>query len=89
LNTDQQILVAPRELTDLVYRCARTAGVSAGVAATLSALWTEAAIAVAGTNMSSVARHGLPVDRAAFDSLSRSAEAFLVSERLLDQIAES
>ena len=83
------IVVAPRELTDLVYRCARTAGVRVGTARMLATRWTEAAFAAANTNPRDAARHGLSVDRAAFDCLSHAAEAFLVSEQLLDEIAKS
>lgn len=82
------ISVAPRELTDLAYRCARTAGVDAGVAVHLAHCWTAAAMTVAGTTEEEAARAGLLVDPAAFECLCRSAEAFLVSEELLDQIAE-
>lgn len=83
------VVVAPRELTDLVYRCARTVGVSVRIARVLASQWTAAAIAVADSNTADAARHGLPVDQHAFDCLCRSADAFLVSEALLDEIAES
>ncbi len=83
------MVVAPREITDLVYRCARVAGVPVGTAKLLAARWTEAAFALAETGPKEAARHGLAVNRAAFDCLSHSAGAFLVSEQLLDQIAES
>ncbi len=83
------VVVAPRELTDLVYRCARTAGVGAGAAAELAIEWMSAAAAAAEIGPFEAARSGIPIQRAAFDCLCRSAEAFLVSEHLLDQIAES
>lgn len=82
-------VIAPRELTDVVYRCARTAGVHAGDAKALAARWTEAAIAGTGADAVTIARTGLEISQAAFDCLTRAAEAFLVSEQLLDQIVES
>lgn len=83
------VVVAPRELTDLVYRCARTAGVPVRIARVLASQWTAAAILVAESDAEHSARHGLPVEQQAFDCLCRSADAFLVSEALLDEIAES
>ena len=88
-HVTSHVVVAPRELTDLVYRCARIAGIDAGAAAELANEWMSAAAAVAGIGPFEAARSGIPVQRTAFDCLCRSAEAFLVSEQLLDQIAES
>ena len=83
------VVCAPREITDLVYRCARVAGVPAGAAKTLAAQWTEAAFAAAGTDAQESAHSGVAVKHTAFDCLCRGSEAFLVSEQVLDQIAES
>lgn len=83
------VVLAPRELIDLVYRCARIAGIDAGAAAELAIEWMSAAAAVVGINPFEAARMGIPVRRSAFDCLSGAARAFLVTEQLLDQIAES
>lgn len=85
----RSITVAPRELTDLVYRCARTGGIDAGTATDIARLWTEAAIRAASTEQTAAAAHGVVVDQGAFDILCQCAEAFLVAESDLDRIAEA
>lgn len=84
--TAGHVLVAPRELDDLVYRCARIAGVEAGWASTIARSWTEAALAVAGTDRARAVRSGLPLAPLAFNSLCEAAAGFLVSEQALDDL---
>lgn len=86
---NDRVLVAPRELIDLVYRCGRSAGVAPGIASELARSWLDAARSVTGLDAAESARFGIPIERSAFDCLSQAAEAFLVAERLLDEIAES
>ncbi len=81
------VVVAPRELDDLVYRCARVAGVEAGCATSIARSWTDAALTVAGRARSEAARTGLPLAPEAFSSLCDAAAGFLVSERVLDDLA--
>lgn len=83
------VVVAPRELIDLVYRCARVAGIDAGAAGELAIEWMQAAEAAAGIDPFEAARSGISVRRSAFDCLNEAARSFLVTEQLLDRIAQS
>lgn len=78
------VLVAPRELHDLVYRGSRIAGSDPGTANELATEWTTNAVA----SGSDPAMHGsVAVKATVFDRLVSDAAGYLVSEGLLDDLA--
>ena len=78
------IVVARRELHDLVYRCSRVGGIDPGTATEVATRWTEAASAATDAE-----RNGIPLRSDVFDCLTHCAAGFLVSEAVLDEAASA
>jgi len=86
-RSNDVVIVAQRELHDLLYRCGRVIGIDPATAAELAQIWTVAsAEATIGTDQPSAS--SLPLPRGVFDGLAAAAAPFLVSESVIDGLID-